>query len=617
MINLLINDGFDEIETMSVINLLKKNGVDIKTVGVNTKTPTGQSGIQIVCDFEFSEIRGAKMPPSSAVSKNEKTNTTNEISEPSLYSLPPAELFKTAGGGESTEKTKECEELADILLNTLARFNINACITGMESGPRLIRYEVIPAKGVRISAITSLYDDLSLAIEREGMRIEPPVPGKSGVGIEIPTRYPRTVPLGKLIRRNEFIMAKSKTTACIGEDISGAPVFCDIAKAPNMLIAGAVGMGKSVFISSLLASVLCKATPDDVRLILIDTKRIEFSAYSGLPHLLTPVISEPDEAYEALTAASAEMSRRYEVLDSAGVKSIDAYNDSAKKKGGTTMPKILIVIDELSDLMFYDRQSAEFVISELCTKAKAVGIHLIMGTQRPTLDVLTPVLKSNIGTRISFKVSSGNDSRAVLDRIGAEKLLPNGDMLYSPNGAPKPLRVQGAYISEAELIGMLDFIREKARGTVYDPEYIEAERAKAEAERAKAEAEEAALREELERAERERAATASGAKKSAPSKKAAEQIPEPIPEEDDDGDKNEYFYDDRFIAAVDFAIENGKISSALIQRKFSIGTRKADKFIEAMEEFGIVSASLGPSTRDALITKDGWKEFLYRIGIGR
>ncbi len=599
---------------MSAINLLRKNGVEVKTVGIGSTTPTGKNGIQIVCDIMLDG--NAEIGAQSGL-KNQKSAPAKKAKDPTAYSAPTAELFNKEQACDSAEKAKESEEIAEILLSTLSRFNINACVTGIESGPRFIRYEIMPAKGVRVSAITSLYEDLALAIGREGMRIEAPVPGKSAIGIEIPTKHPRVVPLGKLLAKNEFTMAKSKTTVCIGEDVAGEAVFCDIAKAPHLLIAGSTGMGKSVLMNSILASMLCKATPADVKFILIDTKRIEFSAYSNIPHLLTPVIFEPEKAEDALMWAIAEMSERYLKFEQSGVKNIDAYNDAARKHGNAPIPKIIIVIDELADLMYYDGTSIETAIAELAQKARAVGIHLIIGTQRPTPDVLTGILKANIPSRISFKVASGVESRTVLDRVGAEKLLKSGDMLFNPNGAPKPIRVQGAYISDGELTKIIDFIEENVKGTVYDREYINAETARKEEEARKAA--EAQARAKAEAEAKERAALAAKKPEYAnPIKETPPPAAEPEEEFiDEDEDMNEYFYDDRFIKAVEMAIEDGKISASVISRKLSIGPKKSAKFIEAMEEFGIVTKSIGTSQRTTLITLDGWREFLYRIGIGR
>jgi len=402
------------------------------------------------------------------------------------------------------------------------------------------------------------------------------------VGVEIPNSKPYTVRLRSLLETEEFATSRSKTVVCMGKDVAGQPVFGDIAKMPHVLIAGATGMGKSVCINSLLLSMLYKAKPDEVKFIMIDPKKVEFNIYNGIPHLLIPVVTDPKQAAGALMWAVEQMEKRYDMIEAARVRNIEAYNAKVLENPelGEPMPKIVIVVDELADLMLQVKNPVEGLIMSIAQKARAAGIHLIIGTQRPSVDIITGVIKANIPSRISCKVMSNADSRTILDMAGAEKLLDKGDMLFNPAGASKPKRVQGAFVSDSEVESIIEFIKSQVSGNVYDDQALE----------------------EINRA----------AQKCSKEKGSGGGRGYDDGEESSDGG----LYNNReFLDAVDVAVSSGKISTSLLQRKLSIGFGKAAKFIDGMEELGIVSGPNGQKPRDVLITKDEWHEKLSRVSL--
>ena len=496
------------------------------------------------------------------------------------FKLPPIDLLGL--DPVTDDDTSEINENTKILIDTLASFGVTASIKGVDRGPRITRYEVVPARGVKVNAITSLYNDICLNLAREGVRMEAPIPGKSAIGFEIPNRNPKNVRLRELLECDEFINAKSKTFTAIGKDVAGNPVFGDIAKYPHALICGATGMGKSVCINSIMVSILYRVRPDEVKLIMVDPKKVEFKMYSGIPHLLIPVITEAKQAAGALMWAVEEMERRYELIEKHNVRNLDAYNEkvSFDPSLGEKLPKIVIVIDELADLMMMVRDPVEDLIMRIAQKARAAGIHLIIGTQRPSVQVITGSIKANIPTRMSCKVTSQVDSRTVFDIGGAEKLLNRGDMLYSTVDKPKAIRVQGAFVSDKEVEDIMSFLKSQVTDSAYDDEVF---------------------------AEINKAAQKCGNKKSGGV--SADDI--------DDGDEQcGYYSDQQFLDAVELAIRSKKVSTSLLQRKLSIGYGKAAKYIDAMEEIGIVSEPNGQKPRDVLLTMDEWHEKLSRVDLG-
>ena len=526
--------------------------------------------------FEHSTVRPE---PKTKVEKKEEAPVKKKP-DFSNYKMPSLDLLGL--DPETDDDDSDINENTKILIDTLASFNVTASIKGVDRGPRITRYEVVPARGVKVQSITNLYNDIALNLAKEGIRMEAPIPGKSAIGFEIPNKKPKNVRLRELLECDEFGAASSKTFVGIGKDVAGNPVFGDIAKYPHALICGATGMGKSVCINSILVSMLYKARPDEVKLIMIDPKKVEFRMYSGIPHLLIPVITESKQAAGALMWAVEEMERRYEVIEKNNIRNIEAYNEKVRANPslGDPLPKIVIVIDELADLMMMVRDPVEDLIMRIAQKARAAGIHLIIGTQRPSVQVITGAIKANIPSRLSCKVTSQVDSRTIFDMGGAEKLLNRGDMLYWPVDRTKALRVQGAFVSDQEVEDVMEFLKSQVSEGVYDEEIF---------------------------AEINKAAQKCGNKKSGGV--SADDI-------DDDGEECGYYSDQQFLDAVELAIRSKKVSTSLLQRKLSIGYGKAAKYIDAMEEIGIVSEPKGQKPRDVLLSMDEWHEKLSRVDIG-
>ncbi len=533
--------------------------------------------------FTESEPEEDDEPPFETEDKNEPEPEPPKVKKKdySKYKFPPISILAPEDADESDDIQAEIEDNANKLISTLESFRVKASIKGVDRGPRITRYEIVPATGVKVSSVMSLQNDIALNLAAEGIRMEAPIPGKSAIGFEIPNRKPSTVRLRSLLETEEFIGSKSKTTVCIGKDVAGCPVFGDIAKMPHVLIAGATGMGKSVCINSILISMLYKARPDEVKFIMIDPKKVEFTMYNGIPHLLIPVVTDPKQAAGALMWAVEQMEKRYEMIEKMRVRNIEMYNEKIAKDPslGEPMSKIIVVIDELNDLMLQVRDPVEGLIMSIAQKARAAGIHLIIGTQRPSVDVITGVIKANIPSRISCKVMSNTDSRTILDQKGAEDLLDKGDMLFFPAGKPKPARVQGAFVSDGEVEEIMEFLKNQGGdGENYDSEVME----------------------EIQR----------NAQRC--NKKSSDDF-------DDDGSDDEdgagYLNDQKFLDAVNVAVTTGKISTSLLQRKLSIGYGKAAKYVDIMEDMGIVSESNGQKAREVLITKDEWHEKLARISL--
>ena len=470
------------------------------------------------------------------------------------FRLPPVELLSRGRQGPSARQQREVMEKAAVLQETLASFGVQARIADVSVGPAVTRFEVEPARGVKVSKIQALASDIALSLAVPDVRIEAPIPGKAAVGIEVPNREIVAVQLRDVLETPEFARSRSKLTVALGKDIAGQPVVTSLDKLVHVLIAGATGSGKSVCINALIASLLFKARPDEVKLLLVDPKVVELSAYNGIPHLIAPVITDARKAAGALQWAVREMERRYELFARTGVRDVTRYNLRAQQEGEEPLPLIVVVIDELADLMMVAPVEVEDAIQRLAQMARASGMHLVVATQRPSVDVITGVIKANIPSRIAFAVSSQTDSRVILDLAGAEKLVGKGDMLFMPVGATKPLRVQGAYISEKDLDAVLRFLRDQAQ-----PEYDQ----------------------EVVRAEVE---TAEGP-----------------------GDAD----DDLFTEAVRVVLEAGQASVSLIQRRLRVGYTRAGRLIDMMEERGYIGPHQGAKPRDVLIT---WEEFRRRHG---
>ncbi len=487
------------------------------------------------------------------------------------YVFPPIDIFeKRAQTEQSPEKREEMERNARIIVDTLCSFNARTKIVDVQSGPTVTRYELVPEPGVRVRSIANLVDDIALNLAAEGIRIECPIPGKSAVGIEVPNKITSTVYLRSLLEDKKFKEAKSMVTCAVGKSISGENVYIDVEKLPHLLVAGATGMGKSVCINALLVSLLYKASPDDLRLILIDPKRVEFSVFNGLPHLLVPVVCEAKKSIGTLQWAVAEMERRFEILEEAGVRNIGEYNDRVDKKviDAEKFSRIVIVIDELYDLKMQVPEIDEHII-RLTQKARAAGIHVIIGTQRPSVDVITGVIKANIPSRIAFRVPAQVDSRTILDEVGAEKLVSRGDMLLKPVGSLKPIRVQGAFITEDERKAVVDFIKEHSTEN-YDEEVIS----------------------QIE----------TNASKLAKMDKGEEM----------ESGGAESDLDDLFYKALDIATDMGKVSASNLQIRLNIGFQRASRIINQMTEMGYVGEANGSKPREVLISKQEYMELRLR-----
>lgn len=475
------------------------------------------------------------------------------------YKFPPIELL-TADDGNGQENIKEeLQEKAVKLVETLRSFNVKVKIENISRGPTVTRYELTPEPGTKVSSIKNLVDDIALNLATGGVRIEAPIPGKSAVGIEVPNKKQATVHLRTLIETPKFADAKSKLNVCLGEDVAGEPIYLDIAKMPHLLIAGTTGSGKSVCINSIIMSILYKASPEDVKLMLIDPKKVELNIYNGIPHLLVPVISETKKAVGALSWAVGEMERRYGLIEAVGVREISGYNkETANDPDYEYMPRIVIIIDELADFMMTAPADVEQSICRLAQKARAAGMYLILGTQRPSTNVITGLIKANVPSRIAFTVTNQVDSRVILDRGGAENLIGRGDMLYAPVGALKPIRVQGSFVSETDVEAVVSYIKNMNTGfDTYSESVIN----------------------EIERESQKKDVAV---------------------EEDNE--------DPMFSAAVELAIDSGKISTALIQRKLSLGYGRAAKLIDRMEELKYVTPPNGQKPREVLITKQEYME---------
>ncbi len=468
------------------------------------------------------------------------------------YRYPSINLLKydiNAKRQAAAASKSECDATAKKLEETLANFGVEAHVTNAYIGPTVTRYELTPKIGTRMEAFKRLADEIAFYLAAESIRIEAPIPGKSAVGIEVPNKQRNTVYLREVIQSEKFTQSKSKLTCAIGADIQNAPVVCDIAKLPHLLIGGTTGSGKSVCTNGIIMSLLYKATPDELRLILIDPKMVEFDKYNGIPHLLLPVVTDAKKAASALSWAVLEMDKRYAYFAEHHVSNLQAYNDYALKEDLPQMPRIVIIIDELADLMMVAKQNVELAINRIAQKARACGMHLIVATQSPRVDVVTGLIKANIGSRIGLSVSNGTDSRIILDALGAEKLLGRGDMIYAPITESKQIRVQGAFASDDEIKAVVDAISDKKHGDNYIPEVMES----------------------IENAGNEE-------------------------ESGDKGDKNSQKESDKadlYEQAVQLAMEAGEISTSYIQRRLGVGYNRAADIMDKMVEDGIIERGVG------------------------
>ncbi len=501
---------------------------------------------------------------------------TESEAQAKTYVKPPLDCLAPPKATRNLKYEDELKANATKLVDTLKSFGVETRIVDICRGPSVTRYEIQPAAGVKISRITNLTDDLALNLAAGGLRIEAPIPNKAAVGIEVPNKNRATVTLREIIDTDQYRSAKSKLFVALGKDIAGNCTYADLAKMPHLLVAGTTGSGKSVCLNSMIVSLLYNATPDEVKLLMIDPKQVEFTVYNGIPHLIVPVVSDPRKASGALAWAVTEMLTRYKAFSDNNVRDISGYNSICESIGEKKMPQIVIFIDELSDLMMAAPHEVEDSICRLAQMARAAGMHLVIATQRPSVDVITGLIKANIPSRISLKVSSQIDSRTIIDSAGAEKLLGNGDMLFYPVGIAKPIRVQGCYLSDSEVEKVVDFIKGQQQSAYDDDVMQEIERQAA-----------------MEKKKNGGAVTGDA---------------------DDDSEA-----DEMIPKAIEVVVDAQMASTTLLQRKLKLGYARAARIIDNLEERGIIGPYEGSKPRKVLISKQQWYEMnaLAQGGAGR
>ncbi len=553
-INNILPDNYEEIDDGD----FEQNSVETKET---EQVPTVQADTSI-SDNDKAIVHQAIRDAESKINKN-KDEVTNykERTPQKVYRLPSIEFLKKPTFGSDSDSETEMRLTAKKLVDILKSFGVETTLIGASRGPSVTRYELSPAPGVKISRITSLADDIALGLASTDVRIEAPIPNKSAVGIEVPNRKSSMVTLREIISSKEYKESQDKLlTVALGKDIAGNIRCTDLAKMPHLLIAGTTGSGKSVCLNCMIASILYNATPDQVKLLMIDPKQVEFSVYNGIPHLLVPVITDARKAAGSLAWAVGEMDSRYKSFSTCGVRDIKSYNNYIKDHPELPfMPQIVIFIDELNDLMMVSPKEVEDSICRLAQKARAAGMHLVVATQRPSVDVITGIIKANIPSRLSLAVSSQVDSRTILDSVGAEKLLGNGDMLFNPVGVSKPVRIQGAYLSDSEIEKIVTFIKDQS-SVSYDDEIMEKIEKNATAEKKKG----------------------GGAVSS-----------------DSDDNKLDALIED----AMNIITELNSASTTVIQRKLSVGYARAARIMDQLEQLGYVSAAEGNKPRKVLLTR--------------
>ena len=519
--------------------------------------------------------KGKKGETAQAAAEVAQDIAKNLESGPPVYQYPPVSLLKEGSGLSASDVAGELRANQVRLSDTIRSFGIDANIANVTRGPSVTRYEVELDQGVRLNKLTNLADDIALALGATGVRIAP-IPDKiSMVGIEVPNKLVSPVHIHEVIDSRAFRDNPSKVAFAVGKDIGGNCIVGNIAKLPHLLIAGTTGSGKSVCTNSLIISLLYKATPEEVRLIMVDPKMVELGIYNGIPHLLIPVVTDPKKAAGALQWAVVEMMKRYRSFSEIGVRDLASYNaHAAKTEGMEKMPQIVVVIDELADLMLVAAKEVEESICRVAQMGRAAGMHLIIATQRPSADVITGLMKANIPSRIAFAVASSLESRIILDTTGAEKLVGRGDMLYFPLGTGKPQRVQGCLISDEEVAAVVGFIKENSGSAEYSDEIIH----------------------EIEQ---------HAAEKEKGSKGVGGSAPEEV------GDD----YDELLPAAIEVVVETGMASVSMLQRRLKLGYSRAARLVDQMEEKGVVGPFEGSKPRQVLITKEQWQEMQFKQGM--
>lgn len=562
--------GDESVDYRMLMRDTKNTGKHDEDESVYTKTVRTATGKVIT--VELDGLPGENKRPKDSVKIKERLDQYDEkvvpiaYEEPKEYIFPSTDLLTpgTASGKGREELARSMQETADKLKRTLQDFGVGVTITNISRGPSVTRYELQPEQGVKVSKIVNLADDIKLNLAAEDIRIEAPIPGKAAIGIEVPNKEKQMVAFRDLLESDEFTKAKSKTIFAAGKDIAGKTVVADIEKMPHLLIAGQTGSGKSVCINTIIMSILYKARPSEVKLIMIDPKVVELSVYNGIPHLLIPVVTDPKKAAAALNWAVNEMEERYKKFAEHKARNIIGYNaqidqieDVPGKDRPEKIPQIIVIVDELADLMMTAGTDVEDAIQKLAQKARAAGIHLIIATQRPSVNVITGVIKANIPSRIAFSVASGIDSRTILDETGAEKLLGKGDMLFYPAGFPKPQRVQGAFVSDEEVSRVVEFLTEQGMVAEYSQEVVN--------------------------------------KVASPSM---------------DGGSSGADRDELFAQAGAFIIEKDKASIGMLQRAFKIGFNRAARIMDQLAEAGVVGEEEGTKPRKILMSPEQFEEMM-------
>ncbi|HHW02798.1 MAG TPA: DNA translocase FtsK [Thermoanaerobacterales bacterium] len=528
-INIITQEEKDD--RIKVVNM---SGTNIKKTKLNTTPTKSQERVE--------------ESPASTVTVDEPIIINNADTKDINYTLPPISLLKKNSSRQSSFSEKELLNNAQLLEKTLESFGVQAKVVQVSCGPTITRFEIQPSPGVKVSRIVSLADDIALSLASPDVRIEAPIPGKAAIGIEVPNKQVSSVLLRDVIETQEF-KTSSKLTIALGKDIGGNPVVADLAEMPHLLIAGATGSGKSVCINTIICSILCKAFPNEVKFLMIDPKVVELTVYNDIPHLLTPVVTDAKKAAAALNWIVMEMEKRYQTFAKEGVRDITRYNEL---NPDNPLSKVLVIIDELADLMMVSPREVEDSICRLAQMARAAGIHLVVATQRPSVDIITGLIKANIPSRISFAVSSQVDSRTILDVSGAEKLLGKGDMLYFPVGASKPTRIQGAYVSEEEVEKLVEYVK-KQKQPAYEKSLSDFKEIETE--------------------------------------------------------KREEETDELFKEALSLVIDSGQASISMLQRRLHIGYSRAARLIDQMEQRGFVGGFEGTKPREILITKEQFERY--------
>ena len=532
-----------------------------KEKGVKGNKKVKKPKIDIPVDEPIEEVKPVEKEAKPIAKKPESRKKAN--TEKKDYVFPPIELLSETKNANADLVEAELKTNCELLVNVLRSFGVEVRVTGYSRGPSVTRYEIQPAIGVRISKITGLADDIALQLRAESVRIAP-IPNKSTLGIEVPNTNKATIGMRDIISSNEFKKSTSKLNVALGKSVTGSTAFCDIEKMPHLLVAGTTGSGKSVCLNSMIMSILYRATPDEVKFVIIDPKAVEFPVYNGIPHLLVPVVTDSRKAAGALGWAVVEMEKRYKLLSDYKVRNISGYNEICRRNPEMEkMPHIVIIIDEFADLMMVAGNEVESSVCRLAQKARAAGMHLVIATQRPSADVFTGLIKSNIPSRVSLSVASGTDSRIIIDMLGAEKLLGRGDMLYMPIGVQKPQRIQGCFISDDEVANIVDFIVAHSDENEYDQEVL---------------------------CEIDRQTVEDNSKKGSA----------------DDSDFADY--DARINEAIELVIELGRASTSLLQTKLKLGYARAARIMDQLEEKGVVGPHQGAKPREILITRQDWMQ---------